>query len=91
MSERCVRVIVKGRVQGVFYRGSTQQEAQRLGLTGWVRNLQDGSVEFVAEGPSDAIDALLAWAHRGPDMAAVSSVEVTDAPAHGGGSFEVRR
>ncbi len=91
MSERCVRVIVKGRVQGVFYRGSTQQEAQRLGLSGWVRNLQDGSVEFVAEGPPDAIDALIAWAHRGPDMARVSSVEVVDAPAHGGGSFEVRR
>jgi acylphosphatase len=92
MSERRVRVVVTGRVQGVYYRGSTQQEASRLGVAGWVRNRDDGSVEFVAAGPSGAVDALIAWAHRGPDGARVDGVAVTDdeGPAVAGG-FEVRR
>lgn len=72
---------IHGRVQGVFFRQSTQAEAIRLGLTGWVRNLPDGSVEALAEGPADAVRELLAWCRQGPPAAEVSSVDIdwTDA------------
>lgn len=66
---------VSGRVQGVFYRGSTQQTAQSLGLTGWVRNLQDGRVEILAEGDPDQLQQLLDWCWHGPAAAEVSDVE----------------
>jgi len=66
---------VRGRVQGVFYRASMQAEASRLGLRGWVRNAADGSVEFTAAGPAQAVDALLAWARQGPPAARVDAVE----------------
>ncbi|MEC7946049.1 MAG: acylphosphatase [Myxococcota bacterium] len=67
---------VWGRVQGVYYRASTQREAERLGLCGWVRNRADGTVELVAEGPERALEALLSWVHRGPETADVTRVEV---------------
>lgn len=91
MSEarRTVRLLVRGRVQGVGYRFATLAEAERLALTGWVRNRADGSVEVLAQGPGGAVDALLAWARRGPPAAKVQSVEVSE----GEGmftSFEVR-
>lgn len=70
---------VTGRVQGVFYRESMRQEAERLGVTGWVRNRSDGAVEAVVHGAPDAIDAITRWARRGPADAAVSSVEVSEA------------
>ncbi len=71
-----VRLIVHGRVQGVFFRANTQREAQRLGLAGWVRNLPDGSVEAVAEGERATIEELIAWCRRGPEHALVEEVEV---------------
>lgn len=67
---------VHGRVQGVGYRQSLVREATRLGLRGWVRNRSDGTVEALAAGPAAALDALLAWAHRGPPAAAVLRVDV---------------
>ncbi len=72
---------IYGRVQGVFYRQSTMEAARRLGLTGWVRNLPDGSVETVAEGPAGAVRDLINWCHQGPPAADVVSVDVdwTDA------------
>ncbi|MDQ7030984.1 MAG: acylphosphatase [Ardenticatenia bacterium] len=83
---------ISGRVQGVFFRVSMQQEALRLGVGGWVRNLPDGRVEFVAEGPPEAVDALVRWAHRGPPAARVTHVDVDEEPPTGGQSrFEVRR
>jgi acylphosphatase len=65
---------IVGMVQGVGYRFALQREALRLGLTGWVRNRADGSVEAVAQGPQPALDALAAWARRGPPAARVSDV-----------------
>ena len=67
---------IRGRVQGVCYRASTEDQALRLGLRGWVRNRRDGSVEAVAEGPTAAIDAFVAWCRQGPPAARVSDVEI---------------
>jgi acylphosphatase len=74
---------IRGRVQGVFYRESARAEAERLGLTGWVRNLPDGSVAAVAEGDEGPLQEFVAWCHRGPPAARVQSVEVTEGPARG--------
>jgi len=76
--KRSVRLRVTGRVQGVSFRWATEQEAHRLGVDGWVRNEPDGSVAAYAEGPGDAVDALVAWAHDGPSSARVESVTVDD-------------
>ncbi|QSA97960.1 acylphosphatase [Methylococcus sp. EFPC2] len=78
-----VRVWVSGRVQGVYYRGSTCREADRLGLMGWVRNLADGRVELVAEGEESAIQALLNWCAEGPPMARVDEINVLEEPIKG--------
>ena len=69
------RLRVRGRVQGVGYRWSMIQEAKRLGVNGWVRNRRDGSVEAALEGPRLALEAMVAWAKRGPPGSSVSSVE----------------
>jgi acylphosphatase len=66
-----VHVFVEGRVQGVWFRESTRHEALLRGVSGWVRNLADGRVEAVFEGPSQSVEALLAWAERGPAHARV--------------------
>ncbi len=71
------RAVVEGRVQMVFFRYSTREEAQKLGVTGWVMNRSDGAVELVAEGPKEAVDALIEWAHTGPPNARVTNVTVT--------------
>ena len=76
MAQKRIQVIVRGRVQGTFFRASTQREAKRLGITGWVRNRPDGSVEIVAEGDEDSIKALASWANHGPSAARVDNVDV---------------
>jgi acylphosphatase len=92
MAQRRVHAIVSGRVQGVSYRASTADEAEGLGLTGWVRNLPDGSVELEAEGPADVISALLAWCAKGPPAARVTNVAVTELPPSGADAgFSIRR
>lgn len=78
-----VRLRVRGRVQGVWFRGSAQERARELGLVGWVRNEPDGSVELEAEGSRDAVDALTAWCRTGPDLARVDAVDVASVPATG--------
>ncbi len=75
---RRVRAIVTGRVQGVSFRASTAHEARRLGVVGWVRNRDDGSVELEAEGPDDRVAALLAWCEHGPPAARVDRVAVDE-------------
>src|SRR5688572_9937769 len=66
MGQKRIHLVVRGRVQDVFFRASAQREARRLGLTGWVRNRQDGAVELIAEGEEDQVKDLLAWAQHGP-------------------------
>lgn len=68
--------MVTGRVQGVFYRASAAERAERLGLSGWVRNRHDGSVELEAQGAEEAVRELVRWCHVGPPAAEVASVEV---------------
>lgn len=68
------RFLVSGKVQGVFYRASTREQAQRLGLSGIARNLPDGRVEVIVKGPADAIDAIEAWLQQGPAAARVDAV-----------------
>jgi len=84
-------VLVSGKVQGVWFRESTRQEAERLGVGGWVRNLPDGRVEAVFTGPAAAVDAMVAWCHRGPPAAQVAGVAATphDGPDEAG--FRVLR
>lgn len=87
---RRTRVVVSGRVQGVFFRGETQDLARRLGLAGWVRNRPDGCVEAVFEGPAAAVEEAVGWCRRGPAMARVDSAEVSDEqPEHVDG-FRIR-
>lgn len=69
---------IRGRVQGVGFRMYLQQEAQRHGVAGWVRNRTDGSVEAVVQGPAAAVDAVVAWAREGPPSARVSELDVSD-------------
>ena len=77
-------LLISGRVQGVGFRYSMAEEAERLGVTGWVRNRHDGTVEAVVDGAAGAVETLLAWARRGPPSARVSDVQVTETA----GSFE---
>jgi acylphosphatase len=70
-----LQLLVHGRVQGVFFRQAAADEARSLGLRGWVKNLANGDVEIVAEGPRSELKILAAWAHQGPRLARVTGVE----------------
>ena len=76
MAQKRVQLIVRGRVTGVYFRASSQREAKRLGITGWVKNRNDGSIELMAEGDEDTIKEIIAWAHHGPSAARVDGVDV---------------
>jgi len=71
------RLIIKGRVQGVWFRDSTRREASRLGVAGWVKNRYDGAVEVLAEGPEYKVRKLINWCHHGPTAARVTRVDET--------------
>ena len=83
-------VIVRGTVQGVFFRASCQQEAARVGVAGWVTNRPDGSVEAVFEGSAAGVDHMVSWCRSGPPRAAVADVEVSEEEPLGESGFEVR-
>jgi acylphosphatase len=86
-----VRLIIEGHVQGVWFRESTRRQASALGVTGWVRNRPDRSVEVVAEGPAEKVEKLVAWCHKGPPAAEVRRVSQTIEPSEGLiEAFEVR-
>lgn len=78
MTLRSVHVVVTGRVQGVWYRGWTVQAAKQLGLTGWVRNRPDGTVEATFHGPAAAVDEMLAKCRSGPPAAKVIDVQTSE-------------
>lgn len=81
LSTRRASLRIKGYVQGVFYRHSAMELAVGLGLKGFVRNLPDGDVEAVAEGPAEALEKFISWSRRGPPAARVEQVEVSYSPA----------
>ncbi|HSW15018.1 MAG TPA: acylphosphatase [Solimonas sp.] len=87
----CYRFIVSGRVQGVFFRQSTLEQASRLGLDGWVRNLPDGRVEGVAAGEAQALQTLRRWLERGPPASRVEQVEWQASAGQPGAGFSVIR
>jgi len=79
-------LLIHGKVQGVYYRASAVAEANRLGLSGWVRNPKTGSVEAIISGPDDKVEAFIEWAHEGPPAAEVERIEIEsrDEPTPGG-------
>ena len=85
-----LRIQVTGKVQGVFYRASTQAKAKELGLNGWVKNNQDGSVMIEAEGEDQKLEKLVEWCQRGPGAAQVDAVKSEEIIPEGVNSFEVR-
>ena len=90
MSNSCKHCIITGLVQGVWYRASTKEIADSLGVTGWVRNLGTGQVECVISGSEEQLNNMVAWLHDGPPMAEVKSVDVDDAPDENFTSFDIR-
>ncbi|GAB3303661.1 acylphosphatase [Epidermidibacterium keratini] len=91
MERSAIDVHIQGFVQGVAYRYYTKARADSLGVTGWVRNERDGSVRGHFEGSRDAVDSLVAWCHKGPPLASVKSVDVTDGDDTGASKFEIAR
>ncbi len=84
------RVVVSGKVQDVFFRDSTQREAERAGVAGWVRNRPDGDVEAVFEGEEAAVERLVAWCRQGPEPADVTNLEAYDEEPEQLSGFTVR-
>jgi acylphosphatase len=72
-----VHVVISGQVQGVWYRASTKEKAEELGLTGWVKNIAHGNVEAVFEGDESTVNEMIAWCRKGPPLAQVINVKVT--------------
>jgi acylphosphatase len=87
----CLHGFVSGKVQGVGFRQHTQEEAQRLELNGWVRNLADGRVEVLVEGEESAVRELERWLGRGPQAARVDALELEQQPVQGVAGYVIRR
>jgi acylphosphatase len=91
MSDRTrAHVYVSGKVQGVYYRATTREQARDRGVDGWVRNLDDGRVEAVFEGDEASVESMVEWCHTGSPRAEVEGVEVEYEPPEGESGFEVR-
>ena len=91
MATVCVKAIVSGKVQGVFFRASAQKQAQQLKLTGWVKNTAAGTVELLACGDNNAIAAFKLWLSQGPDLADVTHVDCTDIAVQSHENFIIER
>ncbi|HET7351486.1 MAG TPA: acylphosphatase [Marmoricola sp.] len=89
MDRKAVEVVVTGRVQGVFFRARTAEEADRHGVAGWVRNEPDGTVAAYFEGPPDEVDAVVAWCRTGPPRAGVEDVRTEVVEPEGAAGFRV--
>ena len=86
-----VHVIISGRVQGVWFRASTKQKAEQLGLTGWVRNTHDGNVEAVFEGEERTVNQMIGWCYTGPPLSKVNNVEIKKQnPTNGFDDFSIK-
>lgn len=90
-AQSAAHLYISGNVQGVFFRDSTRQQANQLGVAGWVKNLPDGRVEAHLEGPKEKVQQVIEWAHRGPPQARVEDVQVEWTAPEGHQGFEVRR
>jgi acylphosphatase len=90
-SVRTVSILVKGKVQGVWFRASTKAVADNLQLTGFVRNTKDGDVYIEASGNTQSIDELVTWCQHGPELARVDSVDITELDPREFRSFEITR
>jgi acylphosphatase len=89
-NEERAHVFVSGRVQGVSFRDATRSQAEQLGLSGWVRNTQDGQVEAVFEGDADTVQQMVEWCRSGPSSADVEDLSVDNEQPENLSSFEVR-
>lgn len=88
---RRIRIYVSGSVQGVFFRDSTREKAQKLGVKGWVKNLADGRVEIMVEGEKEKVKELVEWSRKGPLIARVEDIEIKEEEYKGEfDSFEIR-
>ncbi len=85
-----LRVVVRGRVQGVFFRDSVRREAERVGVAGWVLNRDDGAVEAAFEGEAGAVEAIVEFCRSDPGHSSVEAVDVTDEEPEGAAGFEIR-
>jgi len=90
MTRTRAHVYVSGKVQGVYFRATTRDEARERGVDGWVRNLADGRVEAVFEGPEDDVEAMVAFCHEGSEAARVEDVDASYGVPEGEGQFRVR-
>ena len=86
-----VHVVISGRVQGVWFRATTKQKAEQLGITGWVRNTPDGCVEAIIEGEEQQVKKMIEWCHEGPPLATVDKVEIKNqSPTNGFDGFSIK-
>jgi len=91
MTKSCVHVVISGLVQGVWFRTSTKNKAEQLGITGWVKNAHNGCVESVFEGDENTVQEMIDWCHIGPPHAEVKKVEVTNqSPCDGFEDFSIK-
>lgn len=86
-----VRLLIKGSVQGVFFRATARDIARKIGITGWVRNTEEGDVETVASGTEEQLERFISWCRQGPPKAEVRSVERNDIEVQAFDSFQIMR
>ena len=84
-----VNLLIKGKVQGVFYRASARDKAMELGITGWVKNTPDGNVEIVASGDKESLEKFIEWCHKGPSRALVTGLTMKEMDTNNFSDFQI--